>query len=430
MKTISLEPIKKPITRSISLPGSKSLTNRALIMAALSNGKSIISNASVSVDSLILIDALKRLGIQIQKKKDRFEIIGNGGNFSKQNRYFNIGHAGTAMRFLTAVCSLVPGEIILDGSERMRKRPIGELVNALRKLGGRIEFLKKNGFAPIKILGGKLIGGTISVKGSISSQFITALLLIGPLLQNGLIIEVIGDQVSKSYIDMTIGGLKKFGVNVKNQNYQKYCIDKNQKYTPFHYEVETDASGASYFLAIAAVTGKKVKIKNMNTQSVQGDMQFPDLLERMGCSVERNNKENSITIQGPKKLKGINIDMNSMPDTIQTLAVVAAFAKGTTKITGTKTLRIKETDRLHALQTELLKMNIKTQINDNSILIKGGNPIGATIDTYDDHRMAMSFAVAGSKLLGMKIENPSVVSKSFPEFWKRIRSLGVEIKTI
>ncbi len=430
MKIILLEPIKEPNTKSISLPGSKSLTNRALIMTTLSNGKNTISNASVSDDCLVMIQILKQLGINIISRNNFLEIQGNGGNFPKQNHSFNIADAGTAMRYLTAVCSLIPGEIIFDGSERMRERPIGELVEALKKLGPKIEYLEKNGFPPIKIQGGKLIGGNISVKGSISSQFFTALLLIAPILQNGLTIQVIGEQVSKSYIDMTIEGLKKFGVNVKNRNYQKYSIGKNQKYKPCRYEVEGDATGASYFWAIAAVTGKKIKVKNINTQSVQGDTKFPDLLEKMGCTVIKNNKANSITVQGPKQLKGIDIDMSSMPDTIQTLAVVAAFAKGATKITGAKTLRIKETDRLYALQTELQKMNIESQIDDESITIKGGCPIGAQIKTYDDHRMAMAFSIAGAKIKGVKIENPDVVHKSFPDFWDKVMNLGVGIKTI
>jgi len=412
------------------MSGSKSFTNRALIMAALSEGESGILGYSDSDDSEILIKALKKVGVKIIKTKQQIIIQGNGGVFKEFNGTINLGLAGTAMRFFTAVACLIPGKIILDGNERMRQRPMAELVNGLRELGAEIKYLQKQGCAPLKITKPIKKGGVASMNGGVSSQYFTALLLIAPVLENGLVIKVNGRQVSKSYIDMSVSGLHDFGVKVKNENYQKYLVSPKAGYQATKYVVEGDASGASYFWSMAAIGGGKIKVRNINTVSLQGDVKFADLLKRMGCKVVKNKKEKWIEVEGAGELKGIEVNMEQMPDTAQTLAVVAAFAKGQTKITGLATLKNKETNRLLALQQELAKMNIQTRIGPDYIMVEGGEPRGAEIETYNDHRMAMAFAVAGVRIPGMVIKNPGVAAKSFPNFWKKLMALGIKTKRL
>lgn len=409
------------------MPGSKSFSNRALVMAALTDGRTILRGVSLSDDTRVMINALKKLGIRITKVGDKTKIVGNGGRFKPFNGRINVGPAGTTFRFLAALSVLTPGEITLDGSRRMRKRPIGDLVKALGSLGAEIKYLAEKNCPPIKIIGGKITGGEVKMPGKVSSQFFTSLLLIAPALKRGLNIKVLGKQVSKSFIDMTLESLKEHGVFVKNNNYKRYSVSPVARYSPGQYRIEGDASGASYFWALASITGSRIKVKNIPPNSSQGDAKFPDLLKRMGAKVIKNKKENWIEVKGPATLKGIKVNMEDMPDTAQTLAVVAAFSKGSTKITGLSTLRHKETDRLSALKTELKKMGIRSAISHDSITIQGGNPRGAKISTYNDHRMAMSFAIAGAKIPGMVIKNPEVVSKSFPEFWNIIKSAGIKL---
>lgn len=385
----------------VEIPGSKSLTNRALIITSLTNGKGIITGHSKSIDSLALINALKKLGIKISEKPNTLIIIGNGGKFKPFNGVIDVGNAGTTMRFLASLVKLVPGSIVLKGSTRMSKRPLKELTDTLQKIDT----------------------GRVSIKGNISSQFISSLLMIAPFLKKGLIINVTGKLVSKPYVDMTIDLMEKFGVRTINKQYRKFVTEKGQKYSVVDYKVEGDASGASYFWGIAAVTGQSIRVKNINPLSKQGDIRFPELLEKMGCQVRKNIKDCWIEVKGPKTLRGINTNMNVMPDTAQTLTVVAAFAKGKTKITGLKTLKIKETDRLLALKNELTKMGIKVLTTDDSITVSGGNPKNTVIETYGDHRMAMAFAVAKSKIPELVIKNPKVVDKSFPEFWKIFKQI-------
>ncbi len=386
----------------IEIPGSKSLTNRALIIASLADGKSIITGHSKSIDSLVLINALKKLGIKISEKPDTLTIIGNGGKFKPLSGVIEVGSAGTAVRFLASLIKFVPGNIVLKGSKRISKRPLKELTDALLKVNT----------------------GRVSIKGDVSSQFISSLLMTAPLMKKGLVINIVGKLVSKSYVDMTIEVMEKFGVKTINKQYKKFIVGKG-RYLSVDYRVEGDASGASYFWGIAAVTGQSIRVKNINPLSKQGDIRFPQLLKKMGCQVKKNIRNCWIEVKGPNALKGINTNMNLMPDTAQTLAVVAAFARGKTKITGLKTLKLKETDRLIAMQNELEKIGIKSQITSDSITIHGGNPQPAIIETYDDHRMAMSFAVAKARIHGLIIRNPEVVKKSFPKFWEKFNSLNL-----
>ena len=386
-------------TIEITVPGSKSLTNRAIIMASLSSGLSKISNISNSIDSRIMIKAIKKLGVKIKVTKKELQIMGNQCIFKKFNGIINVGSAGTVARFLTALITLVPGRVIIKKSKRMRERPIKELADAMKNIRT----------------------GEISIKGNVSSQFVSALLMIAPVLENGLAIKIIGDLVSKTYVEMTIKMMKKFEVKVENEKNKKFVM-KNQQYKSVDLKIEADASGASYFFGMAAVTGKRIRV-NIDPKSVQGDLKFADILGKMGCLVIKNCQEQWIEVEGPKVLKGITVNMNSMPDTAQTLAIVAAFAKGKTIITGLSTLKVKETDRLLALKKELSKMKIKSHITDDSIVIIGGNPQKAVIETYGDHRMAMAFAVAKSRIPKLIIKNPVVVNKSFPEFWKEFKKV-------
>ena len=412
------------IHTEVVMPGSKSYTNRALIMASLTKGKSILHNISESEDSGVLIEALMKLGVKISRSGNTIKIMGT----EKLHPYsgkISVGDAGTAMRFLTSICALVAGDIILDGSERMRERPIKVLVDALRNLGAHINYQMEEGYPPIRIKGGGMKGGLVSLDASISSQYFTSLLMIAPTFKKGLIIEVVGDQISKSYIDMTIDGMKHFGIDVMNENFKKYHIKKGNTYKATTYLIEGDASGASYLWGIAALTGGTVIVKNIDPKSAQGDIHFVDILEKMGCRVIRNEKESWISVTGSNKLSPITVDMSSMPDTAQTLAVISAFVPGSTIITGLSTLKIKETNRLQAMHDELLKMGMRTVITNDSITIHGGSPKSAMIETYKDHRMAMAFAVASARLSGMKICDEQVVSKSFPTFWKVLKSFTI-----
>lgn len=428
MNFYSIHPLKDKVKKEITIPGSKSFSNRALVMASLTKGEVKLFGLSESDDTAAMRKALQLLGVNIISKNDSTIVVGNGGIFLPFSGEINIGAAGTTMRFLTSICSLVPGEIILDGSERMRERPIGELVQALRTLGVEINYIGKENCPPFKIKGGSLKGGPVKLNGEISSQYFTSLLLISPVLENGLEIEIIGEQISKSYIDMTVDSLREHGVEVINDNYKKYITKKEAKYKAGDFYIEGDASGATYFWALAAITGNTIRVNNVLPSSSQGDMKFPDILEKMGCRVIKNEKEKWIEVTGADKLNSIEVDMSNMPDTAQTLAVVAAFAIGKTKIKGLTTLKIKETDRLLALKNELKKMDINSEIGDDYIIIEGGKPKGAIIDTYKDHRMAMAFAVAGAKIKGIKINEPEVVSKSFPDFWEMLEQAGVEIE--
>lgn len=419
MKVIKILPLQKLIQAQLTVPGSKSYTNRSLLLAAISSKKVKIVNPLISDDTNTMINCLRNLGVKIIEKKNVIEVVNN--ITSVKNNFFNldVNQSGTTFRFLLALSAVIPGVKILRGKEGLNKRPIGDLVEALKQLGAKIEYLDKKGYPPVKVLSLKLNPGTIRIKGNISSQFISALLMVAPLIGE-VIIEVIGNQISEPYIAMTINIMKQFGVNVQKKNNNKYLIPENQKYETREYKVEGDVSSASYFFAIAALTKSTIAIKNINPNSVQADMRFLKILEDMGNKIVSG--ENQITIIG-KGIKPVDVDMTDCPDQVQTLAVLASFAKGITKISGIESLRIKETDRLLALTQELKKMGIKTSTTKDTLTIYGGNPISAQIETYGDHRMAMSFTIAGCKIPGIVIKNPEVVSKTYPRFWEDLEKI-------
>lgn len=420
------------------MPGSKSFTNRALVMAALADGRSTLQYASESDDSIAMINALLALGVKIEKKDSEITVYGRGGSFDPYCGEIDVGPAGTTMRFLVALSILVKdGAVTLKGTEHMHTRPIGDLVDAIRLLGAEVTYLNQAGCPPLLIKAPeRIVAREIAMNGKMSSQYFTALLLVAPALPAGLLICVEGEQISQSYIDMTIAGLNSFGATILNNNYRSYEVPATSSYQPSAYTIEGDASGASYLWGLAALSGGAVRIRNLAYNSVQGDVQFSTLLERMGCRVAHGVDESDcswIEVAGPEKLSGIEADMTLMPDTAQTLAVIAAAAEGTTTLTGLSTLKHKETDRLFALKTELAKLGVHSEITDDSIKVYGGTLNERTInstplDTYEDHRMAMSFAVLAARYHGLQIRNPEVVSKSFPDFWKVLESFGVEVQ--
>ena len=420
-----INPLTSSIKAQINVSGSKSFTNRALIITSLASGTSILTGCSDSKDSLLLIKILQELGVEIVHKENIITVKGNSGKFKEFKGKINVENAGTVMRFLTALCCLIPGEIILEGSERMHERPVNALVDALLQLDADITYLDKVGYPPLKMKGGNLHGSKVNIDASESSQFISALLMIAPILNRDLEITVNGEIASAPYIEMTLSVMKEFGITVE-QTAGKYFIKAGSKYTSTNYEIECDASSASYFFALAAITQSTIRVNNISPSSLQGDVKFANLLEQMGCQVTCD--ENYIEVTGTPELHGINTDMRDMQDVAQTLAVVAAFAKGDTMITGLKNLQIKETQRLTALQKELIRMGIKSTIGADHIMIRGGLPHGALICTSGDHRMAMAFAIAGAKLPDMQIESPEVVSKSFPEFWQKLSETGITIQ--
>lgn len=395
-------------------------------MAALASGTSRLTSTSPSTDCDALVRALKTLGVSIsQPNASTIVVNGCGGNFSQARATIDVGPAGTTMRFLTALCAAISGiEVTLQGSERMHIRPIGDLVDALRQAGAAIDYLLREGCPPLRLHSTHpLKGRGISLNGSTSSQFITALLLASPLFIDGLDVTIQGTQISTSYIDMTIQSLADFGVEVSHTNYERFEVAPGQTFRARDYQVEGDASGASYLWALAAVSAGTITVDNINPGSAQGDIKFPVLLERMGCSIREDSR--SITVSGTPNLRAIEADMSLMPDTAQTLATVAACAEGTTVIRGLSTLKVKETDRLEALRAELSKMGIQTDTGPDYIAVHGGTPRPACIATYEDHRMAMSFAVLVSRTGKIQIAEPEVVEKSFPDFWKTLADLGI-----
>jgi len=418
MKKYIVKTVSNPKNITVSVPGSKSITNRAFLLAALANGQSVLSGVLESDDTKYMQKALAQLGVKIKKENDKFFIEGVGGNFSLGEKKLFLGNAGTAVRFLTAAMILRPDRTIVTGIERMQKRPIKDLLTGIEQLDVKIK--SNNGCPPVGIFGQKIRKSEIIMDGSNSSQYFSALMQIAPCLENGLTINVKGDLVSKPYIDITIKVMEKFDVKVKNYDYKKFEITP-QKYQAKEYLIEGDASSASYWFGLAAITGNTVTVKNLSYDAIQGDVHFVDVMEKMGCKIEKLNQ--GLKITGPQKLKSLGkINMNKMPDAAMTLAVVAACAEGETIIEDVANMRIKETDRINALVTEMKKINIICKEKSDGIYIKGNSDLskykGAEIETYDDHRMAMCFAVLGSRVPGTVILDPSCTSKTYPTFFE------------
>lgn len=416
---IEIKPSGAPCC-TVQAPPSKSYTNRALVIAALADGEARLDNPLFSADTEYMKEALLKFGVDVVQEEKALAVKGTGGNLHAPAEEIFVGNAGTTMRFLTTFAALAPGTTVITGDERMQERPIEDLLVGLREMGVGAVSMKNNQCPPVEIRGGNIPGGKLKLAGDKSSQYLTSVMLCAPYFKNDTTIEIIGDLTSKSYVDITIDIMKTFGVSVENESYKKFRIPAGKKYLPRVYTVEGDASSASYFFAAAAVTGGEVSVTHLNPNSVQGDFKFIEVLERMGCAVTKT--PGKITVKG-NPLRGISINMNSSPDVVQTLAVTALFAEGETAITGIANLRIKETDRIAALATELAKLGAGVEAGSDFLKIRPGKYQGAEVETYGDHRMAMSFAVAGLKIPGVKIKNPECVEKSFPDFFKEFNLL-------
>ena len=404
----------------VMVPGSKSYTHRMLIASALSNGTCTLYNGLKSEDTRLTAAALKQLGVDIEMKSDRFIVHGASGHFTACKESIYLGNSGTSMRFMTAVAALGEGTYQLTGSQRMQERPIQDLIDGLNQFGVSARSLYYNGCPPVEIEGGRVEGGNIQLNCEKSSQFLSALLLMAPYTETGLDITITHGPVSYPYIDMTVAVMDMFGVDVLREAYQRFTVPGGRVYCSGDYAVEPDASQAGYFWAAAAINGADIKVKGITRESNQGDVRLAALLEAMGSKVVYDS-DGIRVIGGP--LKAIETDMADIPDMVPTLAVAAAFAEGTTIIENVAHLAEKESNRLAAVTAELAKMGIEARCTDSGLMVKGGNPRGARIETYGDHRIAMSFALTGLRVPGVVIEDERCVDKSFPEFWDVFRSL-------
>jgi len=421
MEQLTLDPINK-INGEVFLPGSKSLSNRALLLAALAEGETKITNLLVSDDINHMLNALTNLGIQYTLSDCGTEcsVVGNNG-FFKSNEVLELylGNAGTAMRPLCAALAASEGEFVLTGEPRMKERPIGHLVDALVQLNADIEYLEDKNYPPVKIKGKTLTGSTVSIDGSISSQFLTAILMVAPLLKTDTNIKIEGELVSKPYIDITLDIMSRFGVKVLNNDYQSFTVKGNQSYQAVkRYMVEGDASSASYFLAAGAIKGGEITVHGVGKLSVQGDKYFADVLEKMGAEVIWNDE--SITVVG-KPLVAVDMDMNHIPDAAMTIATTALFAKGTTTIRNIYNWRVKETDRLTAMATELRKVGAEVEEGEDYISITPPVTLKhAEIDTYNDHRVAMCFSLVALSDKPVTINDPKCTAKTFPDYFDKL----------
>jgi len=400
----------------VQVPPSKSYTNRALVAAALADGTSTLINPSECDDTRYLVSALEKFGISIRSSKGSIEITGSGGHPHLPPGEIYLGNAGTAMRFLAAFACLAPGETVLRGDEQMNKRPIGDLMDALRKAGIRCS--SHDGFPPVKIQGGNFSGGIININSSVSSQFVSSVLLSAPYAKRTATLHLNGKLSSMPYVDMTLHVMRSFGARIDTPGPVTFTVDNTQHYIGHDFHIEADASSAAYFFAAAAVTGGRVKVTNLSLESLQGDIKFLNILQEMGCTVIKQDEMIELRGAPTGRLRAVEVDMNEIPDCVPTLAVLAAFARGTTAIGNVRHLRFKETDRLSALGRELTKIGARVEVGEDDLIIHPDKLRGAEIETYNDHRIAMSFAVAGLKTSGISIKNPSCVSKSFPDFWE------------
>ncbi|EBU9347850.1 3-phosphoshikimate 1-carboxyvinyltransferase [Salmonella enterica] len=424
MESLTLQPIAR-VDGAINLPGSKSVSNRALLLAALACGKTVLTNLLDSDDVRHMLNALSALGINYTLSVDRTrcDITGNGGPLRAPGALeLFLGNAGTAMRPLAAALCLGQNEIVLTGEPRMKERPIGHLVDSLRQGGANIDYLEQENYPPLRLRGG-FIGGDIEVDGSVSSQFLTALLMTAPLAPKDTIIRVKGELVSKPYIDITLNLMKTFGVEIANHHYQQFVVKGGQQYhSPGRYLVEGDASSASYFLAAGAIKGGTVKVTGIGRKSMQGDIRFADVLEKMGATITWGDDFIACT-RG--ELHAIDMDMNHIPDAAMTIATTALFAKGTTTLRNIYNWRVKETDRLFAMATELRKVGAEVEEGHDYIRITPPAKLQhADIGTYNDHRMAMCFSLVALSDTPVTILDPKCTAKTFPDYFEQLARMS------
>jgi len=419
-------PASQPLDTVVSLPGSKSITNRALIVAALADGTSVLSGALLAEDTRLMIDALKTLGIAVtvDEPGNTVEVTGCRGHLPASEGRLFCGNAGTVMRFCTALVATGFGLFELDGAERMRQRPIAKLVEVLQVLGAGVEYMGKEEYPPLRVRAGHLRGGHISFASLESSQFVSALMLVAPSARGDVLIEASGNMPSTPYLKMTTAVMDKFGVSVVEQyrpDNIRLIVPAPQHYAATCFTIEPDASGSTYFLAAPAIAGGKVTVKGVGTCSIQGDARFVTVLERMGCRIER--AADALTVVGPaanKPLSGIDIDLNDMPDTVPTVAALALFAAGPTTVRNVANLRLKESNRIDDLGDELCKLGARVDRRPDGLTIHPPDQLRpAALDTHNDHRLAMSFALIGLRQSGVVINDPTCCAKTFPDFFRR-----------
>lgn len=424
--SLTLQPIQQ-MHGEVTLPGSKSLSNRALLLAALAEGETHLTNLLKSDDTERMVVALRQLGVRItlDDSWQNCTVIGGHGLFAPTDEKlrFNLGNAGTAIRPLSAILSLVPGTFEIDGDEYMRERPIGQLVDALKQLGADITYLQHEGYPPFEMKGGAVKAGKVDIPGNISSQYLTSLLMSLPLIEGNSTIHVIGDQVSKPYLDITLGIVEQFGVTASHENHQHFTIPGGQQYrSPGSFLIEGDASSASYFFGAAAIAGGPIRVHGIGESSVQGDIQFLDTIEQMGATVQRS--ANWVEVTGGE-LKGIDVDLNHIPDAAMTIAAIALFADGPTHIRNIYNWRVKETDRMHAMAEGLTSLGAAVKTTEDAIYIEPPETIKpASIDTYGDHRIAMSFSLAALGTADVTIQDPDCTRKTFPDYFDVFQALS------
>jgi 3-phosphoshikimate 1-carboxyvinyltransferase len=424
MDAIEIQPTG-PLRASIRPPGSKSITNRALVCAALADGRSTLTGSLDSEDTRVMLAALGQLGLDVihDAAAATVRIAGCAGRPGAVGADLYVANSGTTVRFLTAMVSLARGTFRLDGTARMRERPIQDLLDALGQLGVDARSERGNGCPPVVVRASGLPGGKATIAGNISSQFLSGLLMAAPCATAPVELVVEGTLVSRPYIEMTLGVMRAFGAAVETEDLGRFWIPAPQRYSARQYAVEPDASAASYFFAAAAITGGRVTVEGLSRDSLQGDVAFCDCLARMGCEVEYD--AGRITVVG-RPLRGIDVDMNAISDTVQTLSAVALFADGPTLIHNVAHIRHKETDRLAALATELRKLGAEVEEGPDRLRISPRALRPATIDTYDDHRMAMSLALVGLVQPGVVIRNPACTAKTYPGFFDDLAGLTRE----
>ncbi|MBP8645342.1 MAG: 3-phosphoshikimate 1-carboxyvinyltransferase [Syntrophobacteraceae bacterium] len=414
----------RKVKASIRLPGSKSITHRALLMAALAEGAVEILYPLEAEDTLLTAKALQELGVHISWESDRVLVTPPSHRWSQPRKPIFLGNSGTSMRLLPAVAAAGSGRFIFDGTPRLRERPIAPLVSSLRSLGARIRYLNQDGYPPIEMEASGLQGGETTVDARQSSQFVSALLLASPCAAGDVLVRWEGSAASFPYISLTLAVMEEIGIEYRWSSPTSITVPAPQTYPAFQFQVEGDCSSASYFWAAAALTGGQVHTAPVHPGSAQGDCRFLDVLEEMGCRVQWEAE--GVTVTGTERLKPVFRDMNAMPDMVPTLAVLAAFAPGTSVIHNVGHLRVKESDRLHVMATELRKLGVPVEEFPDRLHIEGGavRPPGAPIEAHNDHRIAMAFAVAGLRAEGIEIHGAESVSKSFPRFWEIFETLG------
>lgn len=428
MSQYEVKTINHPLDCAVEVPGSKSITNRALLMAALAKGKSVLNGVLFSNDSRHFLTSLISLGyvIEVNEVENYVAINGHGADIPKKSAEIDVGSAGTAARFLTAMLALSDGEYIINASEQMKKRPMLPLFEALTAMGAEFTFIEKNGHLPVKVKGAAFNGGVpasqVDIDISESTQFLSALLMVAPMLENGLKINITSKKTEGSYIKITTKMMHQFGCDTLHEG-SVYEIPAGQKYLSETYHIEPDVSAACYFYAAAALTGGHVLVKNVHSTSMQGDMKFLDVLKQMGCVI-REERE-GIYVTGPEngQYSGVDVDMNDFSDQTMTLAAIAPFAKTPTYIKNIGHIRLQESDRIHAIVTELTRVGINVEEERDAIRIHPGTPHGAVIQTYDDHRMAMAFALIGLKCEGIVIDNCECCGKTFENYFSVLDSL-------